>query len=87
VSNYYGYEKVFIKPIEMFSNKGNILIAISSSGKSMNILFEVEEAKSKGVKVITLTSFSGHNPLLKSGDINFFVPVDRYSHVEINLII
>jgi len=86
VSSYYGYEKVFNKPIEMFSDKENILIAISSSGKSVNILREVKEAKSKGVKVITLTSFSKHNILRKSGDINFFIPVDRYSHVEINLI-
>ena len=83
ISNDYGYEQVFVKPIEMFADKGDMLIAISSSGKSANILRAVETAKSKGVKVITLTGFSEHNPLRKSGDINFYVPADRYSHIEI----
>jgi len=83
VSNDYGYDQVFVKPIEMFANKEDILIAISSSGKSINILNAVKAAQSKFVKVITLTGFSESNPLRKSGDINFYVPIDRYSHIEI----
>ena len=83
LSNDYGYERVFAEPIKMFSDKGDILIAISSSGASVNILRAVEAARSKGVKVITLTGFSKNNPLRKSGDMNFYIPADRYSHVEI----
>ncbi len=83
MSNDYGYEQVFAKPIEMFSDKGDILIAISSSGASANILRAVKTARLRGVKVVTLTGFSKDNPLRKTGDINFYVPVDKYSHVEI----
>lgn len=83
MSNDYGYEEVFARPIEVFTDKGDILVAISSSGASPNILRAASLAKSKGVKVVTLTGFSKDNPLRKSGDINFYVPADRYSHVEI----
>lgn len=83
VSNDYGYERVFAEPIEMFSDVGDILIAISSSGASANILRAVETAKSIGVKIVTLSGFSKDNPLRKHGDLNFYVPADRYSHVEI----
>lgn len=83
VSNDYGYEQVFAKPIEMFSDRGDILVAISSSGKSANILRAVKMARLRGVKIITLTGFSERNPLRRLGDINFYVPADRYSHVEV----
>lgn len=83
LSNDYGYERVFAEPVQMFSDKGDILIAISSSGASANILRAVDTARSKGVKIITLTGFSKDNPLRKAGDMNFYVPADRYSHVEI----
>ncbi len=83
LSNDFGYEQVFAKPVEIFSNKGDILIAISSSGSSINILRAVEAARSKGVRVITLSGFSKDNPLRKTGDINFYVPADKYGHVEI----
>jgi len=83
MSNDYGYEHVFSKPIKMFADRGDLLIAISSSGASANILRASQEARKKGVKVITLTGFSERNPLRKSGDINFYIPADQYSHVEI----
>ncbi len=83
VSNDCGYQNVFKKPIELFAEQGDVLIAISSSGKSENIINGAEAAKSKGCKVITLSGFSADNPLSKLGDINFYVPSDKYSHVEI----
>lgn len=83
LSNDLGYEQVYEKPIEGFGDKGDILIAISSSGKSKNILNGVKAANAKGCKVITLSGFSVDNPLLGSGDINFYVPSQAYSHVEI----
>jgi D-sedoheptulose 7-phosphate isomerase len=83
LSNDYGYEHVYAKPIEMFADDGDVLIAISSSGKSKNILNAVETAKNKGCSVVTLSGFSADNPLAKIGDINFYVPADAYSHVEI----
>ncbi len=83
LSNDYGYEQVFAKPVEMFGQKQDILFAISSSGRSANILRAVEMARSKSLKVITFSGFSEDNPLRKTGDINFYVPAEKYSHVEI----
>lgn len=82
VSNDYGYEHVFEKPIEMFIEQRDILIAISSSGKSENILRGVWAAKKREVKVITLSGFKRDNPLRKLGDINFYVPFSNYGYVE-----
>ena len=83
ISNDYGYKHVFEKPIEMFADKGDILIAISSSGKSENILLGVNSARLKECKVITLSGFDKNNPLSILGDYNFYVPSNTYGQVEI----
>ncbi len=74
ISNDYGYKYVFEKPIQMFADNGDILFAISSSGKSENILKGVHTAKSKECNVITLSGFKDDNPLSVMGDYNFYVP-------------
>ena len=83
VSNDFGYKHVFEKPVEMFADKGDILFAISSSGKSENILRAVQSAKLRGCKIITLSGFKRHNPLSLLGDFNFYVPSGSYGPVEI----
>lgn len=83
LANDLGYEAVFAKPIEMLAKKGDILFAISSSGKSANILSAVKTAKKKKVVVATLSGFSKTNPLRKMGDINFYVPSSAYGFVEL----
>ena len=83
ISNDFGYDHVFEKPIEMFSNKADILFAISSSGRSENILKGVKAAKSKGCKIITLSGFSDDNPLSLMGDFNFYIPSHEYGPVEV----
>jgi D-sedoheptulose 7-phosphate isomerase len=83
ISNDYGYEHVFAKSIEMFADNGDILFAISSSGRSENILKGVYAAKSRECKVITLSGFKDDNPLSVMGDYNFYVPSQEYGHVEI----
>ena len=83
ISNDYGYQYVFEKPVEMFADKGDILIAISSSGRSNNILRGTKKAIEKKCQVITLSGFKSSNPLRKLGNINFFVPSKHYGHVEI----
>lgn len=82
ISNDYGYKHVFEKPIDMFADRGDILIAISSSGQSDNILSGVLAAEKKNVKVITLSGFDKDNPLGSLGDINFYVPASEYGYVE-----
>jgi len=83
ISNDFGYKHVFEKPIEMFSDANDILIAISSSGGSENILRAVEAARKKAIKIIALSGFDKENPLRNLGDINFYVPSKSYGHVEV----
>jgi D-sedoheptulose 7-phosphate isomerase len=83
ISNDFGYNHVFEKPIEVFANKNDILFAISSSGKSENILRGVQTAKSKGCTVITFSGFDMDNPLRSMGICNFYVPSHEYGHVEV----
>jgi len=82
LSNDCGYEHVFEIPINMFAEKGDVLIAISSSGKSPNILLAADAALKKGCVLITMTGFGEKNPLRKKGGVNFFVPSDGYGYVE-----
>ena len=83
ISNDYGYPYVFEKPIEMFADKGDILLAISSSGKSENIINGVRAARDKQCGVITFSGFEPDNPLSRLGDYNFYVSSPHYGPVEI----
>lgn len=83
IGNDYGYKYVFEKPIGMFADPGDILVAISSSGKSENILLGVKAAQLKGCSVMTLSGFDENNPLSSQGECNFYVPSKSYGHVEV----
>lgn len=83
LSNDYGYSHVFEKPVEVFAETRDILIAISSSGQSENILRAAVAAKEKGIRIITLSGFDANNPLHKLGDINFYVASSKYGFVEV----
>lgn len=83
ISNDSGYGYVFQIPIERSAKKGDILFAISSSGKSENIINAVKTARDKDVTVITFSGFSNDNPLRKLGDVNFYVPSQSYGIVEV----
>lgn len=84
ISNDYGYPHVFEKPIEMFADPGDLLIAISSSGQSDNILRGSRAALVKGCDLITMSGFKPDNPLRSLGHVNFFAPSSSYGHVEIS---
>ena len=83
ISNDFGYQHVFEKPIEMFTGTGDVLLAISSSGKSENILKGVVAARTKDCNVVTLSGFKEDNPLRGMGDLNFFVSSMEYGLVEV----
>lgn len=59
VGNDYGYDKIFSRYIEALGNKGDVLLAISTSGNSKNILEAIAAAKQKGMTVIGLTGKDG----------------------------
>lgn len=83
LSNDYGYEHVFAKQIEYHGRKDDFIIAISSSGKSANILNAVAAARKLGCRVITFSGFDTQNPLNKLGDVNYFVDSNEYGYVEV----
>jgi D-sedoheptulose 7-phosphate isomerase len=78
-----GVERIFSVPVEKHGREGDLLIAISSSGKSANILAAVAAARRVKAGVITLSGFAADNPLRKLGDINFWLPDGHYGFVEI----
>jgi len=83
ISNDFGYEYVFQKSIEMFAESGDLLVAISSSGKSPNILKGVSAAQKLDCKIITLSGFAPDNCLRSMGNINFYAPSYQYGQVEL----
>ncbi len=82
LSNDYSYTEAFEKCVERFADSGDILVAISSSGQSKNILNSVETACAKGCSVVTLSGFNAENPLRNKGMLNFYVDSHKYSYVE-----
>jgi D-sedoheptulose 7-phosphate isomerase len=83
LGNDYGYEHVFAKQIEWHAVEGDMLIAISSSGRSMNILNAVAWARKLKCTVVTLSGFKPDNPLRGLGDINIYFPSPEYGFVEV----
>jgi D-sedoheptulose 7-phosphate isomerase len=83
MGNDYGYEQVFAKPISLHARPGDLLVAISSSGQSRNILNAVAAGRERGCAVITLSGFRPDNPLRALGDHNFYVASTSYGYVEI----
>ncbi len=78
VSNDYGYECVFSRYLEAHGTAGDVLLAISTSGKSKNILKAMEVAKQKGMKIIGMTGKSDC-PMASGCDILLATPVGAFS--------
>ncbi len=82
LGNDYSYEDVFSKQLEMQMKKGDLLVAISSSGNSQNIIRAIDMAEKIGGNVITFTGFKEDNAARKRGAINVYVPCSKYGLVE-----
>ena len=89
VGNDYGYEKIFSRFVKAFATKDDVLLAISTSGKSKNIIEAAKEAKLKGAAVIALTG-NGGGELGEIADLEIRVPhygyADRIQEVHIKII-
>ena len=81
-SNDYGYKNWVSKALEYYADDGDIVVLISSSGQSKNMLVGAKKAKLMNLSVITLSGFSFDNPLRKMGDINLWVDSNAYNIVE-----
>lgn len=78
VSNDYGYNKIFSRYLEAHAKKGDILLAISTSGNSKNVVTAGEYARENKIKVIALTG-KKQSSLGKISDIEICTPVGEYA--------
>ena len=89
VGNDYGFDAIFSRYVESVGNTGDVLLAISTSGKSTNVIRAAEEANRKGIKVVALTGKDG-GELSDLCDIEIRVPhfgySDRIQEIHIKVI-
>ena len=81
-SNDYGFERWVEKAVDFYGDEGDLLIVISSSGSSKNMVNAAQIAKELGMSVITFTGFKSDNPLKQEGELNFWVDSKAYNIVE-----
>lgn len=82
LANDCGYENAYREPVERWAEAGDLLIAVSSSGRSNNILLAAKAALTKDCTLVTFSGFTADNPLRDLGQINFYVPSKAYGFVE-----
>lgn len=80
--NDYGYENWIWNALEAYADPGDVVVLISSSGCSLNIINAAKFAKDKYLKVVTFSGFSPDNPLQQIGDLNLWVASSAYNIVE-----
>lgn len=81
-ANDYGFENWIVEALKVYADKGDLLILISSSGESLNMIKAADEAIKLGLKLITFSGFNKKNTLRKKGLINFWVNSEIYNYVE-----
>jgi D-sedoheptulose 7-phosphate isomerase len=90
VANDYGFEQVFAKQVRALGREGDVLVAISTSGQSANVLAAVHAAHERGLAVVALTGRGGGaiGAALQGQDIHLCVPHDRTARIqEVHLLI
>lgn len=81
ISNDYGYEEVFARQVEALATANDVLLALSTSGTSANVLKAVKKARDLGCKTIALTG-AGGEPLASACDLAVVVPSERTARVQ-----
>ncbi|WP_245323216.1 SIS domain-containing protein [Bradyrhizobium stylosanthis] len=82
LANDYGFEDWIAHAVRLSARAGDCLVAISSSGRSKNIINAVAQARTMKLGVITLSGMNAENPLRNLGDVNFWVDSRSYNIVE-----
>ncbi|MBI4229620.1 MAG: SIS domain-containing protein [Planctomycetes bacterium] len=82
IGNDIGYAEVFAEPLRRHASRGDLLVAISSSGRSENVLRGARAVREAHGTVVTLSAMRPDNPLRSLGDINLYVPVATYGLAE-----
>lgn len=82
ISNDIDFNEVFAEPLRRSAHEGDLLVAISSSGRSENVLRAVREAKKLNLEVVTLSAMDENNPLRSMGILNIYLPAKTYGDAE-----
>jgi D-sedoheptulose 7-phosphate isomerase len=84
IANDYRYEDVFAKQVQALGRKGDVLLAISTSGNSPNVIEAMHKAHDQGITVVALTGKQGGKmtALLAPGDIHLCVPAERTARIQ-----
>jgi D-sedoheptulose 7-phosphate isomerase len=84
VANDYDYNQIFVKQVQALGNPGDILLGISTSGNSANVIAAIEAAHEREMRVIVLSGKSGGKirNLLREGDIEICVPAERTARIQ-----
>jgi len=82
IGNDESFEQIFALPLQRLARSGDLVIAISSSGNSPNVIRGLDLARAMGLHIVTLTGKRADNLARARGDLNFYVPADRYGWVE-----
>ena len=81
-ANDYKYENWVVEAIKAYSNKKDLIILISSSGTSLNIVNAAKFCKDNKINSITFSGFDENNPLSKLGNVNFHIKSNEYNYIE-----
>lgn len=84
IANDYSYEVIFSKQVKALGQKGDVLLGISTSGNSANVIAAIEAAHLKGMSVIAFTGKDGGKikNSLKNSDVHLCVPADRTARIQ-----
>ena len=82
IANDISYEDVYAEPLKWYMKSEDMVVAISSSGNSPNIVRALVQAKKLGGTVITISAMNEDNAIRKLGDLNFYVPARTYGIAE-----
>jgi len=81
-ANDLSFDQVFSLPLARLAKPGDLLVSISSSGNSPNIVRALEQAGVMSLHVVTLSGWNADNRSRSLGDLNFYVPAARYGWIE-----
>ncbi len=81
-ANDFGYEQWLQKALEYYADRGDVVILISSSGTSANMLNAARYATDAGLSLVTFTGFAEDNPLKHAGQLNYWVNSRAYNVIE-----
>jgi D-sedoheptulose 7-phosphate isomerase len=84
IANDYSYEVIFSKQVRALGQEGDVLLGISTSGNSANVIAAIEAAHLKGMSVIAFTGKDGGKikNSLKNSDVHLCVPADRTARIQ-----